>query len=181
RFWITAAGLLAPPASRLEEIAGALLAAREDAQPLVAWEGAAVQRQGDLLVLRAGGAQAHAPGLPELAWPWRRRRTQVLPPPFGALVLEPDARGPLDLDALGPTLTVRERRGGERLRPVRGGPRRALKQLLQEARMPVPRRGQLPLLFDRGRLIGVADLWLDESVQAHAASRHRARLRWRVE
>jgi len=27
----------------------------------------------------------------------------------------------------------------------------------------------------------VADLWLDESVQAHAASRHRARLRWRVE
>jgi tRNA(Ile)-lysidine synthase len=141
-----------------------------------------VQRQGDLLVLRAGGAaDARAPRLPELAWPWRRRRTQVLPPPFGALVLEPDARGPLDLDALGPTLMLRERRGGERLRPVRGGPRRALKQLLQEARVPVPRRAQLPLLFDRGRLIGVADLWLDESVQAHAASRHRARLLWRVE
>jgi tRNA(Ile)-lysidine synthase len=76
---------------------------------------------------------------------------------------------------------LRERRGGERLRPVRGGPRRALKQLLQEARVPVPRRAQLPLLFDRGRLIGVADLWLDESVQAQAASRHRARLLWRVE
>ena len=181
RFWITAAGLLAPPASRLEEIAGALLAAREDAQPLVAWEGAAVQRQGGLLVLRAGGA-AGATGkrLPELAWDWRRRRTRVLPPPFGALVLERDARGPLDLDALGPTLVLRERRGGERLRPVRGGPRRALKQLLQEARVPVPRRAQLPLLFDRGRLIGVGDLWLDESVQAHRTSRHRARLLWRA-
>jgi tRNA(Ile)-lysidine synthase len=182
RFWITAAGLLAPPASRLEEIAGALLAAREDAQPLVVWEGAQVRRQGDLLVLRAGGVPgAAAKRLPELAWQWRRRRTQVLPPPFGALVLEPDARGPLDLDALGPTLVLRERRGGERLRPVRGGPRRALKQLLQEARVPVPRRAQLPLLFDRGRLIGVADLWLDESVQAHAASRRRARLLWQAE
>jgi tRNA(Ile)-lysidine synthase len=182
RFWISAAGLLAPPASRLEEIAGALLAAREDAQPLVAWEGAAVQRQGDLLVLRAGvAADSAAQRLPELAWNWRRRRTQVLPPPFGALVLEPDARGPLDLDALGPTLMLRERRGGESLRPLRGGPRRALKQLLQEARVPVPRRAQLPLLFDRGRLIGVADLWLDESVQAHAASRRRARLLWRVQ
>jgi len=69
--------------------------------------------------------------------------------------------------------------GGERLRPVRGGPRRALKQLLQEARVPVARRAQLPLLFDRGRLIGVADLWLDESVQAHPGSRRRARLLWR--
>jgi len=182
RFWITAAGLLTPPATRLEEIAGALLAAREDAQPLVAWEGAVVQRQGDLLVLRAGGApDTSTPRVPEVAWHWRRRRTQVLPPPFGTLVLEPDARGPLDLDALGPTLMLRERRGGERLRPHRGGPRRALKQLLQEARVPVPRRAQLPLLFDRGRLIGVADLWLDESVQAHAASRRRARLLWRVE
>jgi tRNA(Ile)-lysidine synthase len=182
RFWISAAGLLAPPATRLEEIAGTLLAAREDAQPRVAWEGAEVQRHGDLLVLCAAAASEPRPRpLPELAWPWRRRRTQVLPPPFGALVLEPDARGPLDLDALGPTLVLRGRRGGEQLRPVRGGPRRALKQLLQEARVPVPRRAQLPLLFDRGRLIGVADLWLDESVQAHAGSRRRARLLWRAE
>ena len=156
----------------------ALLAAREDAQPLGAWEGAAVQRQGDLLALRIGAAPAAR--LPELTWKWRERRTQPLPPPFGALQLKRDAHGPLDLDALGPTLLLRARQGGERLRPVRGGPRRALKQLLQEARVPVARRAQLPLLFDRGRLIGVADLWLDESVQAHPASRRRARLLWRA-
>src|SRR6516165_6516544 len=89
RFWITAAGLLAPPASRLEEIAGALLAAREDAQPRVTWEGAEVQRQGDRVALRAGGSsEALAPRLPGLAWQWRRQRTLVLPPPFGALLLE---------------------------------------------------------------------------------------------
>jgi tRNA(Ile)-lysidine synthase len=188
RFWIAAAGVLVPPASRLEEIAGALLAAREDAQPRIEWDGAAVQRQGDLLTLLVGARRAPGPDTPaaaaspvlDLPWHWHLGRTQVLPPPYGALALRSDARGPLDLDALGPTLMLRTRCGGERLRPVRGGPRRALKQLLQEARVPVARRAQLPLLFDRGRLIAVADLWLDESVQAHGASRRRARLLWRA-
>jgi len=46
--------------------------------------------------------------------------------------------------------------------------------------VPVARRAQLPLLFDRGRLVGVADLWLDESVQAHEASPRRGRLLWRA-
>jgi tRNA(Ile)-lysidine synthase len=89
-----------------------------------------------------------------------------------------DASGPLDLDALAPTLTLRSRRGGERLRPVRGGPRRTLKQLLQEARVPVRQRANLPLVFDGERLIAAADLWLDESVQVHAASVRRGRLVW---
>jgi tRNA(Ile)-lysidine synthase len=188
RFWIAAAGRLVPPASRLEQIAGALLGAREDAQPRVEWEGAVVQREGDLLTLQAGAGSARGPDGPrpaaaplaELPWHWQVRRTLALPPPHGVLALKSDARGPLDLDALGPTLMLRARRGGERLRPVRGGPRRALKQLLQEARVPVASRARLPLLFDRGRLIAVADLWLDESVQAHRTSRHRARLLWRA-
>ena len=176
RFWITAAGHLAPPASRLEEIAGPLLQARADAQPCVRWEGALLQRQSDLLSLRA------APGstgrLEELSWPWRRRRTCALPGCGGKLTLKRDARGPLDLDALPAMLTIRARRGGERLRPVRAGPRRALKSLLQEARVPVAERARLPLIFAAETLIAVAGLWLDESVQAGAASRRRARLIW---
>jgi len=178
RFWIDAAGARAPPAARLDEIAGPLLGARADTQPRVTWAGTAVQREDDLLSLEP--LAAAAPHLPALTWSWRTHRTRVLPAPFGALTLKRDRNGPLDLDALGPTLVLSARRGGERLRPLRGGPRRALKQLLQEARVPVRRRAQLPLLFDRGRLIGVADLWLDESVQAHAASRRRARLLWRM-
>jgi tRNA(Ile)-lysidine synthase len=75
---------------------------------------------------------------------------------------------------------LRERRGGERLRPARDGPRRSLKQLFQEAHVPAAHRARLPLLFDRGRLIAVADLWLDASVQAGEASRRRARLLWRA-
>jgi tRNA(Ile)-lysidine synthase len=195
RFWIASAGHLPPPSSRLEEIAGPLLAAREDAHPFVAWEGGVVQRQADRLSLRAGGTAAaraaqrsraaapepaDAAAAPEVTWQWRGRRSCVLPPPFGRLTLRRDARGPLDLAALPATLTVRTRRGGERLRPVRGGPRRTLKSLLQEARVPLAQRARLPLLFDGERLIAAADLWLDESVQARGAQQRRGRLTWSV-
>src|SRR2546430_2696623 len=165
RFWITAAGHLPPPASRLEEIAGPLLQARADAQPVVTWQGALLQRQADLLSLRAahraGGGPDASPGalapgsLEEVSWPWRRRRTCALPGPGGRLTLKRDARGPLDLDALPAILTIRARRGGERLRPLRGGRRRALKSLLQEARVPVAQRARLPLIFAAQTLIAV--------------------------
>jgi TilS substrate C-terminal domain len=45
--------------------------------------------------------------------------------------------------------------------------------------VPPGRRAQLPLLFAGTQLLAVADLWYDTSVQAHAESRRRGRLRWR--
>jgi tRNA(Ile)-lysidine synthase len=183
RFWISSAGYLAPPAARLEEIAGPLLAARADARPLVSWRGARVQREADLLSLqapaagRAAGAATAAPRSAERPWRWRRRSSCALPA-GGTLTLRRDAHGPLDLERLPATLTVRARRGGERLRPVAGGPRRTLKGLLQEARVPLAQRARLPLLFAGDTLIAVAGLWLDASVQACASSRRRARLTW---
>jgi tRNA(Ile)-lysidine synthase len=184
RHWIGAAGFLAPPSRRLQEISGALLAARADTQPVVAWRGVRIRREKDLLVLQPGAAPTERAGAPAesseppLSWRWQRQRTFALP--HGSLTLKTDARGPLDLDALTPQLTLRARRGGERLRPVRGGPRRALKGLLQEARIPVEERARLPLLFGGERLLAVADLWQDESVQAGPGSRRRGRLIWRA-
>ncbi len=186
RFWISRAGYLAPPARRLQEITGPLLAARTDAHPLVSWPGAIVQRQGDLLSIgarpAAGSGRGRATPTPAqprvLKWQWRLARQRVLVTGAGALSLAEDARGPLDLDALAGTLEVRSRRGGERLRPVRGGPRRTLKTLLQEARVPLAERPGLPLVYARGRLVAVADRWLDESLQAGPASRRRARFVW---
>src|SRR5213078_823127 len=186
RYWMTAAGYRPPPASRLEEIAGPVLAARSDARPRVSWPGAVVLREADLLSLCASpgpGERASSPPpgaspLPEVSWSWGRGRSRDLPGYGGRLTLKPDERGPLDLEALPATLTVRGRRGGERLRPVRGGPHRALKSLMQEARVPVAERGRRPLVYAGDTLIAVAGLWLDESVQASEASRRRARLVW---
>jgi tRNA(Ile)-lysidine synthase len=170
-----------PPARRLEEIAGPLLAARADAQPFVEWEGARVQRAAGLLELTAADAlgPAAAPARDaQIGWTWRKAPSCALGEDRGALGLRRAAHGPLDAAKLPDTLAVRWRRGGERLRLVRGGPRRALKSLLQEARVPAAERARLPLVFAGARLIAVADLWLDESVRATAASAARLRLDW---
>ncbi|TLY79991.1 MAG: tRNA(Ile)-lysidine synthetase, partial [Gammaproteobacteria bacterium] len=184
RFWIAGSGRLVPETRRLEEIAGPLLDARADANPRVAWGRVVVQRHADLLsigtrerdVSAAEPAAASPP--PEIPWPWQTASSCDLPRRLGRLQLKSDERGPLDLDALPEVLTIRWRRGGERLRPRRGGPRRALKSLLQEAHVSVAQRARLPLLFSGEQLIAVADLWLDASVQATAAAPRRARLLW---
>jgi tRNA(Ile)-lysidine synthase len=199
RFWITRAGFLAPDTRRLEELAGPLLDARPDANPFITWgegEGAVcAQRHGDLLTLRRESSRGPAPQSPptDLIWSWHDSLTYDLPRNLGKLELEPDPRGPLDLDSLPPTLTIRWRAGGERLSPRPGGPRRALKNLLQEFHIPVPERADLPLLFStisagatsasamfsEERLLAVADLLLDETVQATPTTRRRARLLWK--
>ena len=159
----------------------------------------------------AHAAQASAPPPVALIWSWHDSPVLDLPDDLGKLELQPDARGPVDLDALPHPLTIRWRRGGERLSPRRGGPRRALKNLLQESHVPLSDRPRLPLLFSPApaaaagaasssatlsratssgaessgaashgeRLLAVADLLLDETVQATPTSRRRARLRWK--
>jgi tRNA(Ile)-lysidine synthase len=180
RFWISARGAPVPPAARLAEIAGPLLTARADARPAVEWPGGRVEREAGLLRLHAvrAAAAASAAAERELRWRWGTRPVCPLPGDLGQLELRGEPHGPLDLARLGPTLTIRWRRGGERLSLGKDRPRRALKSLLQEARVPTEQRARLPLLFNRARMVAVADLWLDASVQAGPAARRRARLVW---
>src|SRR6202042_3286818 len=132
--------------------------ARADANPSVAWAAVIARRQGDRLSIRTRGAN-----LPDtsLAWAWRSTPQLKLPADLGTFALEPDERGPIDLDLLPDELAVRWRKGGERLRPRGGGPTRALKTLLQEAQVPPVERARLPLVFAGARLVAVADRWSD--------------------
>src|SRR6185437_12394801 len=186
RLWIAGSGHALPDARRLEEIAGPLIEARVDAHPQVEWgtEGATarrivVMRHADLLSLAEHG-QVLDCGAPaaQLAWDWRHSCRCALPD-GGALELTPERHGPIDLDALPPRLAIAWRRGGERLRVRRGGPRRALKSLLQEAHVPLAERARLPLILAEGALVAAADLWIDESVRAPPGARRRGRLVWR--
>uniref|UniRef100_UPI002148CA95 tRNA lysidine(34) synthetase TilS n=1 Tax=Tahibacter caeni TaxID=1453545 RepID=UPI002148CA95 len=56
-------------------------------------------------------------------------------------------------------LTVRFRRGGERLRPHDDTHTRELRDLLQLAGVPPWQRGFLPLVYAGDELLAVADLW----------------------
>ena len=183
RFWIAARGFPAPPTARLNEIAGPLLAARPDAQPAVQWPGARLERQRDLLTLRAPAAARSATGegaaVPrEIHWRWRTEPVCTLPGDLGQIELRADAHGTLDPGTLAARLTIRGRRGGERLSLGPGRPRRALKSLLRESQLPPAERVRVPLIFSGSKLVAVADLWLDESVQASPRTRRRARLVW---
>jgi tRNA(Ile)-lysidine synthase len=185
RLWIGARGHPPPPTARLAEISGPLLAARADAHPAVEWAGVRVECHGGLLRLlpgrRTGSARsAVAARTPAgIRWRWRTQSVCPLPGDLGALELEADVHGPVDLGALPAALTIRWRRGGERLTVAAGGARRALKSLLQESRLPPAERARLPLVFGGSRLLAVADRWVDESVQAGQAARRRGRFVWR--
>jgi tRNA(Ile)-lysidine synthase len=177
RFWIAARGFSVPPTARLAEIAGPLLAARADAQPAVEWPGVRLERQAGLLTLRPTGRAA--PAMPrEIVWAWRAEPVCPLPDGLGRIEIRADAHGPVDPGALPARLTIRWRRGGERLAIARGAPRRTLKSLLRESQLPPAERARLPLVYGGTRLLAVGDLWLDESVQAQPGARRRARLVW---
>ncbi|MBN9127438.1 MAG: tRNA lysidine(34) synthetase TilS, partial [Nitrosospira sp.] len=63
-------------------------------------------------------------------------------------------------------VTVRMRRGGERLRPDRNRPRRSLKNLLREASLPPWERDALPLIFSGDHLVCVPGIGIDCAYQA---------------
>lgn len=181
RFWITRSGYDTPDTRRLDELIGPLLDARADANPRVEWNGVRIERHADVLsigrVTRTSGAPAstrHG----HIEWNWHASPELELASFGGILSLQPDAHGPLDLDALPPVLDVRARRGGEALRPRVGARTRKLKALLQEARVPLEERERLPLIYAGDRLVAVAGRWYDASVQASAESRRRGRLRF---
>ena len=176
RAWIVAQAHPLPDARRLAELAGPLLAARADANPMVAWADVVARRHAGRLSIEARSA---ASPLAELTWAWRSSRELLLPRALGRLALISDAHGPIDLGRLPEELIVRWRRGGERLRPREGGPSRALKALLQQARVPPVERAYLPLLYARMRLIAVADRWSDVSIRAQRQSKARGRIVWR--
>lgn len=141
---------------------------------------AALRNPGTAQIIGKNASSSATPDSSEgTAWNWRAHASIALAAHSGTLSLESDPHGPLNLDALPDILTIHRRQGGERLRPTPNGRAKTLKSLLQEARIPLTQREQLPLLFAAERLIAVGDRWLDASVRASAATEHRARLRWR--
>ena len=200
RFWIMQSGARVPDTSRLEEIAGPLIDARPDANPSVTWGDVTASRHADLLAIssvsrprgRRSSRRARADeecaadvlarpddlaatGTASVEWPWTT--TPRLPlADGGTLELKADPHGPIDLDVLPERVIVSRRRGGERLRPRLGGPRRTLKSLLQESHLPIAQRRVLPLVFSGVRLLAVGSLWVDESIQVTTRTRRRARL-----
>jgi tRNA(Ile)-lysidine synthase len=182
RLFISRKGVDVPPTTKLFEIAGAMLAARQDAQPEVRWLGAAMLRRSGRLVLEVHENEVSSPVSALKSWRWEEQRKCGVSERGGLLELIDDVEGPIDLDKLPAVLHPRPRMGGEELRP---GPRartQSLKKLMQAAKLSPEDRTRMPLLFGegpKGRLIAAGDRWIDASVAANVKSRRRGRLVWR--
>lgn len=162
--WLHGRGLRAPTGAQRAQILRQL-DARDGRVPCIHWPGV------DLHIWRgrlwALPSPETAPAPPDWQATWRG----------GTLVL-PDG-GTLSLDGtLATPLSVRLRRGGERLRPSGHRHTRELRDLFQAGAMPPWLRPVCPLLYEDDTLIAVADRWLsDRGVALLGAAGER--LRWR--
>lgn len=106
---------------------------------------------------------AHAPTWPELVWQGEARLD------LGDLGrLEFSSTLGAGVRLLPGVTVIKPRRGGEGLRPRPGGPRRTLKNLLREARIPAWLRPVLPLVWNGDQLAWAGGLGPDADALARA-------------
>lgn len=176
RLWLVRQGFRLPSRRRLEQVGRALLAARADACPLVAWSGCELRRYRDQLF-----ALAPLPPPPVETLSWNGCQPLMLGGRLGELSLparalasaresvQPPERPP---DRLSDQLEVRFGVTGLGCRPRPGGPRRKLKALFQEQGVPAWLRAYVPLVFAGDRLLAVAGVALCDPRLAGLRWRH---------
>lgn len=142
RYWLQRCGFRLPDEAVLTQIVAIAMLAREDAEPLVTWQGCEVRRY-----------RQHLYAMPpqtviSSGWCAEWDMAAPLPLPDGRLL---HAEGGL---ISGRSVRVRFREGGERLRGH--GLSHDLKKLLQSAAVPPWVRPRLPLVFLGDELVAVA-------------------------
>jgi tRNA(Ile)-lysidine synthase len=162
-----------PSARKIEELRHALLWAHADSHARVAWLGAEGRvYRGALYFLpslpAASPAGYSARLAPEAPWAGPEGRVE--------LVAAPDGRG-LPQSWLAQDLTLRFRRGGERLRPPGRDHRHSLRGLFQERGIVPWMRERVPLVYRGSELVAIADLWHSAAAD-DAASEPRWRVQW---
>jgi len=163
RYFLGSCGVSMPSAERLDEALRQALGAKQDAKVLVELDGAGMRRYaGKLHVVRGG-----RPLPPNYARRWRGQRELALPELGGVLIMASGTGDGISRARLvaGP-VTIRVRRGGERLQPDCRRPRRSLKNLLQEAGIPPWLRERQPLVYCGDELVWAAGIGTDCSFQA---------------
>ncbi len=170
RYALRQLGLATPSAKHVQMVIDEVVAAREDAEPMVCWNGVEVRRYRNSLYLLSAD-RFEAPGNQGLVVDGDRLELQH---GLGVLRLESDAAEGLSLDVVERGLELRYRHGGEKFRPSGQAHTKKLKKLLQEASVVPWMRDRIPLIYADGELVAVADLWL----AAGAASKPGYAVRW---
>ena len=163
RCFISSHGISAPPADRLNEGLRQVLTAKQDARVQVELEDAQLRRfAGRVYVVRNMRSNT-----PRFVRRWRGETEIALPQLGGVLVLARGREGGISLARLREReVTIAVRAGGERLQLYPNRPRRSLKNLLQEARIPPWQRERMPLIYCDGKVVWAAGLGVDCAYRA---------------
>ena len=155
RHFLAAHDVAMPNAARLDEYARQLLQARRGTRTAIDLGSHELRRYADeLRIIPKSGTPVHG-----FTRAWRGESRLPLPELGGTLVLKKCRGAGISLGKLtAQPVTVRLRQGGERLQPHLRRPRRSLKNLLQESRIPPWERARLPLLFCGDELAWVAGI-----------------------
>ena len=168
RHFLDKQGMLMPSAARLDNLLRQVTDARPDARIHIRQGEFELRRYRDVVYAlhKLEGGIGGIGGIPEFSTPWRFEEELALP--FGHLSFERRQGAGISLARLGGRpVTVRYRRGGERLRPECGRPTRSLKNLLQETAVPPWQRERLPLVFCGDELVFVPEVGVDCAYRAN--------------
>lgn len=158
RQWIKRNGLRPPSRAITEAILAQVVDARGDANPQLCYQGTLIRRYRRHLTCVPADPAPRAGG--EVAWPQGATRIELGDGCRLSKEVAVDGIAQAVWDRA--VVTLRFRRGGEKLKlPGRGG-RHSLKKLYQAAGIPPWEREWRPLIYLDGRLAAVAGLWVDE-------------------
>lgn len=144
--WLHGRGLRAPTGAQRAQILRQL-DARDGRVPCIRWPGVELHAwRGRLWALPAAA-------MPPADWQASWHGGRLALPDGGSLTHDGSLPAPL---------TVRLRRGGERLRPAGDRHTRELRDLFQVGAMPPWLRSGCPLVYEDDSLIAVADRWLSD-------------------
>jgi len=162
RLWLRDKGLAAPPQARMDAILDEALTAGPDRVPCVAWPGVEVRRYRDDLY-----AMQPLPAPPREPIPWDLRSPLTIPGLGLGLDPAPLAAAGITPERCAGPVTVRFRRGGERIRLPGRGHSAALKTLMQAAGMPPWERERLPLVYVGEVLVAAGTRWMADPAACH--------------
>jgi tRNA(Ile)-lysidine synthase len=159
RYWLRNRGLPLPSTRKLLGLEHDILGSDPARMPHTHWEGASLRWHRGFLYADPSDTiprDAQQSENSALEWDWRDKL--LLPNNLGSLMLVPTLAGGIAAARLPPTVTVRFRRGGEKIRLPGRAHRHALRNLLQENDVLPWWRDSLPLIFVAKQLVAVSDL-----------------------
>jgi len=158
RWFVQRQGLRPPSQARLAEMLRQLDQAAADARIRLEHDGAVIGCHRGLIAVHAAAQGA-------FSLVWHGEADVALP--AGVLHFRSTQGDGVSAERLARAkVTLRSRVGGERIQIAANRPRRALKRLLQEARMPPWQREALPLLWCDDELVAVPGIGIAPAFQA---------------